>query len=104
MQSKEPNLAEQIKQRKSEYWQIVRGVCILAVIMIHCPIANKYTAVNPTVWLVLRAVINFPVALFVFMAGYFVNTEKVKQNTILYYLTRGGVDFSALTSFGRQYI
>lgn len=22
---------------KSKYWQAVRGICILAVIMIHCP-------------------------------------------------------------------
>lgn len=82
-------MTESANKNKSEYWQIVRGVCILAVIMIHCPSGNNYTAVDSTVWLVLRSMINFPVALFVFMAGYFVNAEKVKKNTKLYYLTRG---------------
>ena len=26
---------------KSRYWQAVRGVCILAVIMIHCPVGQN---------------------------------------------------------------
>jgi len=80
---------EQVK-KKSEYWQIVRGVCILAVIMIHCPSGYNFSTADGTVWLVVRSLINFPVALFIFMAGYFVNAEKVKQNTIVYYIKRGG--------------
>lgn len=26
---------------KSRYWQAVRGICILAVIMIHCPVGQN---------------------------------------------------------------
>lgn len=58
--------------KKSQYWQIIRGICILAVIMIHCP-QEKY------IWLGIRQIINFPVALFIFMAGYFVNLQKIDK-------------------------
>ena len=29
--------------KRDTYWQMIRGICIIAVIMIHCP-----TALNPT--------------------------------------------------------
>ena len=60
---------------KSRYWQAVRGICILAVIMIHCPAGDR--GVDQTIWLALRQFINFPVAIFIFMAGYFVKPDKV---------------------------
>lgn len=31
---------------KSKYWQAVRGICILAVIMIHCPSGQSGENVN----------------------------------------------------------
>lgn len=46
--------------KKSQYWQIVRGICILAVIMIHCASDQNYTDLDYTVWIVLRQFINFP--------------------------------------------
>lgn len=58
--------------KKSEYWQCIRGICILAVIMIHCPSGHE-------IWLGIRQLINFPVAVFIFMAGYFVNPQKVDK-------------------------
>lgn len=71
---------------KSKFWQSVRGGCILAVIMIHCPTGQF--GMYQAVWLAVRQTINFPVAVFVFMAGYFVKPEKVN----LHYLkVRGGV-------------
>lgn len=60
---------------KSKFWQSVRGGCILAVIMIHCPTGQF--GMYQAVWLAVRQTINFPVAVFVFMAGYFVKPEKV---------------------------
>ena len=79
-----------IKAKKSVYWQIIRGICILAVIMIHCPTGQEYSVVDTYVWLVLRQLINFPVAVFIFMAGYFVNADRVKQNARNYFINRGG--------------
>jgi surface polysaccharide O-acyltransferase-like enzyme len=76
---------------KNQYWQVVRGICILAVIMIHCPTGQGYSNIDYNIWMVLRQVINFPVAIFIFLAGYFVNSEKVKQNLLLYIANRGGV-------------
>ena len=78
------------EKRRDPYWQIVRGICILAVIMIHCPNGLSYSIAEQNAWLIIRGIINFPVALFVFMAGYFVNTDKVKQNSCTYLLDRGG--------------
>lgn len=75
---------------KSEYWQAIRGVCILAVIMIHCPTGQQFSTADTYAWLILRQVINFPVALFIFMAGYFVNADRVKRNMQTYLLNRGG--------------
>lgn len=34
------------KQNKSQYWQVVRGVCILAVLMIHCPSGISYSPIE----------------------------------------------------------
>lgn len=78
------------KTNKSRYWQIIRGICILAVIMIHCPNAIGLNTGDFSAWLILRQLINFPVALFVFMAGYFVNTDKIEKNSCTYLLNRGG--------------
>lgn len=72
---------------KSRYWQMIRGICILAVIMIHCPAGES--GVSQTIWLALRQLINFPVAIFVFMAGYFVKAEKATM-TWTYLKNRGG--------------
>ena len=71
--------------KKQQFWQMIRGICILAVIMIHCPQGGA-------VWLGIRQVINFPVALFIFMAGYFVNLFKIDRNWLK---IRGGA--SAIT-------
>lgn len=61
--------------KKSQYWQVVRGICIMAVIAIHCPTGTNGMDFN--VWLGIRQIINFPVALFIFMSGYFVDAAKV---------------------------
>lgn len=50
-------------------------------------------------WLVLQQLINFPVVLFIFMAGYFVNTDKVELSTRAYALNRGA---TVSTVFGME--
>lgn len=78
------------EKNKSQYWQMVRGICILAVIMIHCPNAIGLSTGEFSIWMIIRQLINFPVALFIFMAGYFVNIDKVEKNSCAYLLNRGG--------------
>lgn len=74
-----------IMNQKSQYWQAIRGICILAVIAIHCPKGTE--GIELYAWLGIRQLINFPVALFIFMAGYFVKPEKVGA---LWLKNRGG--------------
>ncbi len=75
--------------KKSQYWQMVRGICILAVIMIHCPSDQNYTDLDYTVWVILRQFINFPVAMFIFLAGYFMTPEKVQGDYKTFLFKRG---------------
>lgn len=56
--------------------------------MIHCPSGIDYLPIEQDCWLILRQFINFPVALFIFMAGYFVNTDKVDEERFAYYVSR----------------
>ena len=53
--------------------------------MIHCPVGQN--GLDQIVWLALRQLINFPVAIFIFMAGYFIKPEKVNAD---YIINRGG--------------
>lgn len=66
---------------KSRYWQKVRGICILAVILIHCPAGESGSSLY--IWMISRYIINFAVAMFIFMSGYFVNPEKVKKGNYI---------------------
>ena len=86
---------------KNNFWQIIRGICILAVVMIHCPAGSDYAAgsIQFNTWLIIRQFINFPVAVFVFLSGYFTNAEKIQGKTRTYVLKRGG-DYSFRLSCG----
>lgn len=77
-------------EKRSQYWQMVRGLCILAVIMIHCPTGQNYSNYEYVGWVVLRQFINFPVAVFIFLAGYFTKPEKTQGNYSNYLVKRGG--------------
>ena len=78
---------------KSSWWQFIRAVCIIAVIMIHCPnaIGLQHNNLQFQLYFFLRSTINFPVAIFLFMAGYFTNIEKCSNNTKSYIINRGGI-------------
>lgn len=59
-------------REKNKYWQAVRGICILSVILIHC----RYDTRGGGYYIVFRNLINFPVAVFFFISGFFVKIEK----------------------------
>ena len=63
--------------QKDEYWQGVRGIAALAVVFIHCRNGLGYTDGWQYLWFVERAVVNFPVFLFVFMSGFFVRNTNL---------------------------
>lgn len=61
------------------YWSMVKGIAILAVIAIHIPLTNETNSLIAT-----RQLINFPVALFMFLSGFLVRErtniwESVKR-------------------------
>lgn len=66
--------------KKNNYWQMIRGVCILCVILIHTLYINN--SLNIEYFnIFIRRIINFSTGVFIFMAGYFSKFE----NTILFY-------------------
>ena len=65
-------------KQESAYWYMIKGVCIIAVIIIHILSLKNWGDNRTEVY--IRQVLNFPVAVFVFLAGYFVKTEEVKEN------------------------
>lgn len=81
----------QKSKKKDLKWQMARGICIMAVILIHCPNASSSPQFSGSFrsWLVFRQFVNFPVAFFFFLAGYFTDFEKA-LNTRLFYKNRGG--------------
>ena len=69
---------------KNPGFQVVRGGCICAVVMIHCPVASVNDAYFYLGFLI-RSLINFPVAIFIFLAGYFSDEDKISRNICEYY-------------------
>lgn len=76
--------------QKDTYWQFIRGLCIAAVVLIHCPSGMGFSNAAFHSWFTLRQMINFPVATFVFMAGFFVSRQKVEARACSYVINRGG--------------
>lgn len=80
-------------QRKREHWQNVRGICILAVVLIHSMGGFDYSTGHMTEFILTRQIINFAVATFVFMSGYFTPVEKISDESFNYngwFKNRGG--------------
>ena len=69
---------------KREYWQIIRGICILAVVLIHSLSGFDYSTGHAVEFVILRQLINFAVASFIFMAGYFVNIDVLSDRKFSY--------------------
>ena len=69
-------------QQKNQNIQMVRGLCIAAVVLIHSGAAANLQSVPGQEWQfwswrLLRKIVNFPVGTFFFLSGYLVNQEKV---------------------------
>lgn len=80
-------------KEKKEYWQSIRGICILAVVLIHSLGGFEYSTGYSVEFVILRQIINFAVATFVFMAGYFVNVDALSDKEFSYkhwIIYRGG--------------
>ena len=81
--------------KKNEYFQNIRGICIILVIAIHLLRQNEQGNVNDFN-IILRTIMNFCVGIFIFLSGYFVNIKKVENNKkgwIIKRLKRLGIPF-----------
>lgn len=64
------------------YWQNIRGICIIAVVCIHCSgysdnyIFNEF---NSVYYLIIRNLINFPVPCLFFLSGFFSKMSLYEQ-------------------------
>lgn len=67
-----------MSKKRDEYWQTIRGICILCVIMIHSLYLTDMFYLNISN-IIIRKIINFAVATFIFMAGYFVHINNLKN-------------------------
>lgn len=76
-----------VKNMKDNYFQVIRAICIMAVILIHLKAGTSETG-TLDYWIVFRRIINFPVAVFFFLSGYFVNKNKVKEDSLTFIMTR----------------
>ena len=75
--------------KKNEYWQVIRGISIIAVVMIHCPPALS-PQLSRMIWMTIRSVVNFPVPVFFFLAGYFAWSSYSKFSSGLSYIVQRG--------------
>ena len=69
------------EKQRDPYFQAIRGICMCAVILIHCQ-AQGHTAMAEYYQIVLRQIINFAVATFIFMAGYFACPYKMRGGVL----------------------
>ena len=63
-----------IKKVRFHYWDTWKGICIIAVIAIHASSSTSFFPENSFNWhfgFFLRQLINFPIAIFLFVSGYF---------------------------------
>ena len=64
--------------KKDNYWQMVRGICILFVILIHILYTNNSMSTE-YFNIFVRRIINFATAVFIFMSGYFSKCDNTKE-------------------------
>lgn len=66
-----------MSQARDNYWSMLKGIAILAVLMIHIPLTSDTNSILAT-----RQIINFPVAVFLFLSGFFVKIGDRRKDSI----------------------
>lgn len=62
---------------RNNYWSLVKGLCILTVLAIHFPLSRDINSL-----VAARQLINYPVAVFVFLSGYFSKDSENYVDTL----------------------
>lgn len=73
-----------IKDESKWFWNSVRGLCIALVIFIHVTVPLYGDGTVRWEWYFLRRITAFPVAVFFFMAGWFVHFNKIDSKQYLW--------------------
>lgn len=73
-----------LKSEAKWYWNVVRGVCICLVLLIHVTVPTNEAGTIFPEWYLIRKLTAFPVAVFFFMAGYFVHIEKIFEKSYIW--------------------
>lgn len=60
--------------KKNNYFQLIRGICILMVIIIHTLYLTNISTYDYSN-IVIRKIVNFTVGVFIFISGYFLNIK-----------------------------
>lgn len=63
---------------KNRFFQFLRGICIICVVLIHLMWENVNEYIN-FFNIGLRSILNFCVAIFIFMSAYFIKQDEVKR-------------------------
>ncbi len=63
---------------KKEYYQSIRGICILMVLLIHTLLLTSDVYIN-YLNIIIRRIIDFAVPVFMFLSGYFVKYDERKS-------------------------
>ena len=83
-----------VAKTREDKWQILRGLCIISVVLIHCDcgVVDSFpnTSSEFIFWVIIRCIINFAVPSFIFMTGYFISPEKIELGYIQYLKSRIG--------------
>ncbi len=73
-----------VTKNRIDYYQFIRGLLIVLVVLIHSKTGISYESSelswNFDYWLLLRSSINFPVAIFIYLSGYFTKVENVTSD------------------------
>lgn len=68
---------------KDSYWQIWRGICIVAVVLLHCTGTGiSFDSIDSIYYFIVICMINSPVALFFVLSGYFVKAESFSRENV----------------------
>lgn len=81
-------------QKNEPFFTTLKGICILVVLLLHSRGAWDFDAwdyfykpdsLNYTYWLVMWQLLKPVVGIFIFLAGYFINQERLLQNPKNFY-------------------
>lgn len=71
------------KVSRDSYWQMWRGVCIVAVVLLHCVGTGiSLDSFDSIYYFIVICIINSPVALFFVLSGYFVKAESFRRGNV----------------------